>query len=449
MVGAFEEGGAPVALDVWARGFGLLQQQLQETFMLTRRKKSPLATIAGLGVLTAGWLTPGGAAAQDTAAPPAPPSPPADVGAPPPPPPPPADMMAPPPAPPPAPPADDPTAKALEAHAWGRVGTVISNGADKLNDVSQNAEVNVLLGGQIHKNFGYTANVVGTYPGGPGREMQGTLGILDLIGRIELDPSFNLWVGRMLVPSDRSNFSGPWFQGPWNYPGVFGATYIGPRQGPSGRNDGATIWGDIGGMGKFKYYLGAFDLHNVGASPLFTGRFNLVLIGQEKGFYHSSVYYGSQDILAIGAAFQYQKNGSAQMPMPPAMPGGMPVAGMASNYMGIIGDVLFEKNLGGSGVIGVEALFNLHNGDYEPVKNHFYGTVSYLLPQEIGIGKLQPLIRFQGASPKGGGDMMTVLDAQVGYVVSAYAARLAVGYQMGKFGMTKTNQIFLGLQVQK
>jgi hypothetical protein len=299
---------------------------------------------------------------------------------------------------------------------------------------------------------GYTANLVATYPGGAGREMQGTAGILDLIGRLEFDPAFNLWVGRMLVPSDRSNFSGPWFQAPWNYPGVFGKYYIGPRQGPSGRNDGATVWGDIGGTGKFKYYVGAFDLHNVGVSPLFTARLNLAILGSEPGFYHSSVYYGSQDILAIGAGVQYQKDGSVESappPMPGGMMGAMPFVPMTSNYLGIIGDVLFEKNLGGSGVIGVEGLVNIHNGDYEPVKQTFYGTVHYLLPGEMGIGQIQPLVRFQGATPKAGGDMWMLLDAQVGYVIKAYAARLAIGYQMGNIEGAKSNQIFLGLQVQK
>lgn len=420
--------------------------------MLTRPKKSPLPTIAGIGLLTAGWLTSGNAAAQDPAAPP-PPPPPAEVAAPPappPPPPPPAEVMAPPPAPPPPPaPAGDPTAKPLEAHAWGRVGTMVSNGADKFNDISQNAEVNLLLGGQIHKKVGYTANFVGMYDWGT--PANGNVALLDLIGRIELDPSFNIWLGRMLVPSDRSNFSGPWFQGPWNYPGVViggKPPTGGPRQGPSGRNDGATIWGDIGGMGKFKYYVGAFDLNDVNESPLFTGRLNLVLIGEEKGFYHSSVYYGSQDILAIGAAVQYKKHGSVQKAMMPAVPGGMAVAAASDDYLGIIGDVLFEKNLG-AGVVGIEGLFNMHQGDYEAFKSTFYGTASFLLNQEIGIGKIQPLFRFYGLLPKGSGDMGNIIDAQLGYVISGYAARLAAGVQMSKIGGVKANQIFLGLQVMK
>src|SRR5690606_12362170 len=119
--------------------------------------------------------------------------------------------------------------------------------------------------------------------------------------QLDLAEPFHLWVGQHLVPSDRSNFSGPFFMSPWTYPGLSG-----PRQGPSGRNVGATAWGEFGG-GKLKYYAGAFDLEGgPAARPLYTGRLNLAIIGEEPGFYNSSTYYGAKDVLAIGIAGQYQ-----------------------------------------------------------------------------------------------------------------------------------------------
>ncbi len=341
----------------------------------------------------------------------------------------------------PPPPAEDASSKPLSTAVWGRIGNYIQ-GADptKLNDVSQDAEVDVLLSGQIHKYVGWQADFVGYLSGG-GAD---TASVLDLIGKLELHNAFNLWVGRMLVPSDRSNFSGPWFMAPWNYPGFYpglGAP-AGPRQGAFGRNDGATVWGDFGG-GVLKYYLGAFDLRQRSESPLYTARINLSLLNPEPGYYHSSTYYG-MDILAIGVGAQYKKNGSVA---PPPMEGAMAIA--PANYSGYNVDLLFEKKLGSAGVFDVEGAYYVFDGANEVLDSHFYALASYLIPANLGFGQIQPLVRYQGASPKGGGDMWRLVDFQVGYVISQYAARLAFGYQTGKVGELETNSVFMGLQLQK
>ncbi len=120
--------------------------------------------------------------------------------------------------------------------------------------------------------------------------------------------------GRMLTPSDRTNFSGPWFISAWDYPGVYSVpgkngrfAYVGPRGTEEiGREVGTTVWGDFG-KGKFKYYAAALDLDDAPAStPLWSGRLAYDIVGNEPGFYGSSTYYGAQNILAIGAAAQYQ-----------------------------------------------------------------------------------------------------------------------------------------------
>ncbi len=338
----------------------------------------------------------------------------------------------------------DETAKPLSTAVWGRIGNVFQ-GQDptKLDDIAQDAEVDIILSGQIHKYVGWQADFIGTYNTG---DKKGTANILDLIGKLELAKPFNVWVGRMLVPSDRSNFSGPWFMAPWNYPGFYpglGAP-VGPRQGAFGRNDGATVWGEFGG-GVFKYYLGAFDLTNKGEAPLYTARFNLSLLNPEPGYYHSSTYYGT-DILAIGLGAQFKKNGSVAPA--PAMPMPGAVIPPPDDYNGVNVDVLFEKKLG-AGALDLEGAFYVFGGDYELVENHFFALASYLIPGNLGFGQIQPLVRFQGASPKGGGDMWQIIDAQVGYVISQYAARLALGYQSAQAGALKSNAVFVGLQLQK
>jgi hypothetical protein len=359
------------------------------------------------------------------------------------------------PAPPVAPPAppvatvDDAVAKPLSAAAWGRIAnTIQGRDPEKLDDVSQAVEVNLLLGGTIHEHVGWQANFVATY--GPKQELgadgmptgnvtgdhSGDAAILDLIGQFEIVPELNLWVGRMLVPSDRSNFSGAWFMAPWSYPGAYRAFAgpAGPRQGPFGRNDGITAWGSVDD-GRVKYYAGAYDLFDPSQSPLFSTRVNVALHGKEPGYYNSSSYYGKQ-MLTLGAAAQFKRDGSTG-PMP------------TDDYLGVNADVLYEKTLGSGGVVDLEGAFYLFTGDNEVLDNHFFALASYLVPSVIGIGRFQPLVRFQGASPADGGDLWRIVDAQLGYIIAPYAARVALVYQRTDVADQAGNAVILGVQLQK
>jgi len=271
--------------------------------------------------------------------------------------------------------------------------------------------------------------------------------ILDLIAKFEPHSAFHLWAGRMLVASDRSNFSGPWFMSPWKYPGLYPTLPypVGPKQGPQGRNNGATVWGEFLGA-KLKYYAGVFDLNDTTVSPLITGRVNICAIGSESGFYHSSTYYGSQDILAFGLGYQYQKNGSTN-----------PLTMAVGNLNTVIADALFEKNLGAGGVIDVEGqYYHFDENDAFGRKHAYFGLVSWLTPQKLGVGKLQPLVRLQQATaqtPAGAPSTpptWTMFDAYVTYVVDDYFLRVAAGYSHADMGTTPTsNAVYLGVQMQR
>jgi hypothetical protein len=340
----------------------------------------------------------------------------------------------------------DDSAKPLDVAVWGRLGNNIATPDGGDADAFADAEVDLLLSGKIHKYVGWQADFVATYSPADGQKVDGaksTAAILDLIGKFELHDAFNVWFGRMLVPSDRSNFSGAWFMAPWSYPGFFvpGGGPIGPRQGAFGRNDGATVWGQFGG-GLLKYYASVFDLTAPQTSPLYSSRINLSLINPEPGYYHSSTYYGGKDILAIGLSAQFKKDGSVGVD-PATM-----MALTPDDYTGFSADVLFEKNLGGAGTIDLESAFYSYNGNNEAFDWSYYALASYLLPTEIGIGKLQPLVRLQQAKPSGGGDNANIITAQVGYAIKEYAARLALGWERLDNG-PKTDTIFLGIQLQK
>ena len=379
-------------------------------------------------------------AAPAVVSPPAPETPPAPPSVPPAAPPPTADA-APPPAPPPPMPEEE-KYKHINMGIWMRVEGVLQNQRhpEKMDRASTNGEVEFHFSNQMRKYFEWTANLVATYGAGS-VDGSGSVGILDLIAQLEPDPAFNIWAGRMLVASDRSNFSGPYFMGPWNYPGAYGA---GPQEGPFGRNDGATIWGQAGG-GVFKYYVGAYDLYGGGkdvVQPLISGRLNLALLSPEPGYYSSSTYFG-KDIFSLGVGGQYQKVETKSG------------SGVYVNYSLFNADLLFEKDLMGSGVVDVEGAVYAYSGDSQDKKLSYFALASYLTP-DTGIGKLQPLVRIQQSTPKvSGAETGTSIDAQLGYVLDSYSTRFALGYEHNSAvdtiggGSPKSQSVFLGIQIQK
>jgi len=359
-----------------------------------------------------------------------------------------AEMPAPPaPVVPPPPPPEQDAYKKINMDFWLRVAGVDQNPVrrNRLDRLSSNGEVEAHFNNRMRKWLQWTADFVGTYGGGS-IDGAGQFAILDLIAQLEPDEAFNVWAGRMLVPSDRANFAGPYFMAPWNYPGAFGA---GPKEGPFGRNDGATIWGQFGG-GTFKYYAGVYNLYGAQrtngqfTAPLFSGRLNLSLLSPEPGFYHNATYYG-KDILAIGIGAQYQKNGTAA----PAGTGGPD-----ADYSLFNADILFEKTLGEAGVVDLEGALYKYFGDNEARQASYFALASYLTPDIGGIGKFQPLVRLQqtmykdvaGTSP----DSATAVDVQLGYIVESFATRFAVGFQHAKASSGNIdNQIFAGIQLMK
>jgi hypothetical protein len=383
--------------------------------------------------------------------------PPADAAMTPPPVPPPSVPVAEPPAevaPPPPPPTEDMQHAPMGIHAWGRVGTRLQSFQDpkKLDRLSEDGDLELHFDGNATKEIGLTGNIAAIFgpTSGPGgsSDIQGTLAILDLIVRFDIDDAFHIWAGRMLVPSDRANFSGTWFEAPWYYPGTFAIAergfpvgFMGPREGPYGRNDGATIWGQVNG-GLFKYYLSAFNLYDSAQKPLWSGRLNLSLLNPEPGYYHSSTYYG-KDILAIGIGGQMQKDGSTMTPMGATAPTGIDDAALFN------ADVLFEKNLQASGVLDIEGAVYVYMGDFEAYKYSYLALVSWLTPEKVGPGKIQPLVRFQQGKFKSTDQTDSSVEAQIGYVIADYNARVSLGYQYTKVNDKSGNGIYLGMQVLK
>jgi hypothetical protein len=126
------------------------------------------------------------------------------------------------------------------------------NGTSRSNDFDVES-VRLFLTGHYKNTFKATFNTE--------RKADDSIRVMDAIAQFEPMPEFNIWLGRMLPPSDRSNLDGPYYIVPWSYPGVV-SNYTNLAV---GRDNGATVWGKPFG-GKLVYAVGAFKGHNKDAT---------------------------------------------------------------------------------------------------------------------------------------------------------------------------------------
>ena len=264
------------------------------------------------------------------------------------------------------------------------------------------------------------------------------VGLQDLIVKIEPTDLFNIWVGKMLLPLDRANLSGPWFINYWLLRGIFprsGALVPAPygiKSGPFGREQGVTVWGQVAG-GRFKYYGGAYALDNASqnAHPMYAGRLVVNLLDPEPGYFNQSAYHGERDILSFGVGGQYQKGASVTV-IPAANPelevGDLKVVAV---------DALLDKKLG-SHVITAEASAYFMD-KFQPINRLYVVGLGYVSPS-VGPGRLAPAVRAQlgtvpnvmsAENPTGreiGLDReFRQVDGYVQYLIKSHQAKIIVG----------------------
>jgi hypothetical protein len=262
------------------------------------------------------------------------------------------------------------------------------------------------------------------------------VGVLDAAARFEMSPKFNVWVGRLLPPSDRSNLYGPYYAHHWSvytdgvqdgYPFVF-----------QGRDNGAVYWGDFG---KVKLSGGLFDGASATGDPtlLSAGRIQINFWDPEAGYYLNSTYYGDKNILAIGLAGQSQ----------------------GRDKTAYSADFLLERGVSGGGAFSVEAEWAEydHLGGYSGqygVDRGGYVLGSYLFPKPVGMGRFEVLGKFARAQFRQG---LTLLDADfdqtttelnLNYVIRQFNSRVMIFFKDTRFDAVRQNfkQFGVGIQLQ-
>lgn len=316
------------------------------------------------------------------------------------------------------------------------------SGDSRSNDFTMES-ARLYMSARIQKVFGVTFNLNGS---------EDDVKVLDAYAQYEPSPLFNVWMGRMLPPSDRANLDGPFYISAWDYPGVvssYPALF-------AGRDNGITVWGKPLG-GKLTYAFGLFEGHNKAAglsnedaSLLFAGRVAYAFLDAEPApaYYTASTYYGAKDLFTVGLALLQQSDGVG-------------TAGNKDDYLGYNIDVLFEKNLG-PGVLTLEGAaykYDFDDVDVAPATGNVGGlapgkaylaSVAWLFPQPIGHGKLQPFVRYQRSSPDAANRDVSAYDIGLNYVIAGHNARLSAVYTNTDSDATgsKIDKFLIGAQFQ-
>jgi len=307
--------------------------------------------------------------------------------------------------------------------------------------------------GQVHKNITLEFNTeLSNGNSTLSRDSDQSIRVLDAVAKFSIK-GFDVWAGRFLPPSDRSNLDGPFYLNNFDFPIVQAYPAI-----FAGRDNGIAIMREYGG-GKFKWSYGAFEgrTNNTNSdtnpdqtdSLLHAARFTYNFWAPEPGYYTTSSYYGTKDVLAVAFVFQHENNGA-----------GTATETETGDFTAWNVDVLMEKKLGNGGVVNLEGAYYDYDMDDKTDASLIQGEGylalgSYLLPQQMGWGKLQPYVRYQhfardntNASANRGN--RTVTEGGVNYIIDGQNAKITTSYSADRNGSNADakNTFKVGFQFQ-
>jgi hypothetical protein len=294
----------------------------------------------------------------------------------------------------------------------------------------------IYLNGQVHENIKFEFNTESrANPDSAGVTTEDFF-LLDAIVKFEFSDMVNIWVGRQLVPSDRAELNGPFYHSTYE----FNKTPFFPNDqgsftaGKYGRDDGINLWGALTADKKLTYVVGVFNGTTGGPDQddnlLYAGRisYNFLNVEKNPGYYTSSTYYGNAgDILTVAFAAQWEEDAVG-------------TSGSAGDFFGYSADLLGETTLGNGAVVTVEGQFKkfeltggasaLANGGPMFEGEAYTGTALYLMPGKVGMGQLQPYVRYTANEGENTTDR-DEYEAGLNYIIDGHNARISLMYQYG------------------
>ena len=328
------------------------------------------------------------------------------------------------------------------------------NGSDPSSGVSF-TNIRLYTAAKVHKNVTLEFNTersdgdrATATDVGANLNTQNKIQVLDAVAKFSFK-GFDLWAGRFLPPSDRSNLDGPFYLNNYDFPIVQAYPAI-----FAGRDNGVAIMKEYAG-GKFKWSYGLFEGRtnstNVDTNPdqadnlLHAARVTYNFWDPEPGYYTTSSYYGAKDVLAVAFVYQHEADGAG-------------TSTTAGDFTGWNVDVLMEKKLQNGGVVNLEGAYYDYDLDDKTDASLTQGEGylllgSYLIPKQIGWGKVQPYVRYQHFARDnltGDGGNRRRAEGGFNYIIDGQNAKISVLYFSDRNGSNADpkNTFKIGLQFQ-
>ena len=329
----------------------------------------------------------------------------------------------------------------------------------------------IYINGQAHKYFKFELNTECIFCQ---NSNLAEFHLLDAIGKIEINPYFNIWGGRLLVPADRREMDGPFYAATYDafktpfHSSDFSTKFGVGGAGVYGRDNGVNVWGAAGPDGALQYVFGVFQGlqsssdfgPNQNDNPLIGARvaYNFLNVEKNPGYYTSGEYFGTAGkIFTLASSLQWQEQGAGSK-------------AHKGHFLGIGADALLELPFDEAGVFDLDGEYKYFDSSYSTLAfqdsdnfgmfdgDSFSVTALYLIDQMVGIGKFQPYVRYSGIYPSHSSDR-DEFEVGVNYVVDGFNARVSLMYQYGDLATKGLNYapdasgddvsaVKLGVQIQ-
>ncbi|PJA74340.1 hypothetical protein CO151_09960 [bacterium CG_4_9_14_3_um_filter_65_15] len=241
-----------------------------------------------------------------------------------------------------------------------------------------------------------------------------------------LEGALQLQFGRMYIPLTRNYGTTStkallttdldWVQGGYRG-GIFYPSTV-------GRDGGATLWGNIGG-GLVQYRVMVADgmddaARNPGDNLRFAGRMSLALLEPETGWFNQGTYLGKQRVLSIGVGGDHQR---------------LAFDTGEEDYSSWTVDLHYDQPVGAGGLTLTGSYIDIRNApnaiNFTAIAPAVEADVvsvraGYLIPGDIGPGRLQPFGRYEWIHVDDSDDDTHVGGLGLNYFLMGHANKLSV-----------------------